>query len=285
MLGALAGIWAAVWLGEVLTLGSDPLTGLWRWTIALAAPCGWLGIGLLVSHIADIGDRQRRHDSDSQGARETSHRIMVAHEQTRKEVAGLINGRVQSRLLVLGHWLKECQEQAKDGPREVVEGLENVSNLLEEIRDQELRSITRQLYPSIIRTGLPSALNSLSDRFRSIFDVHLEISEEICSLESPINPGLTETLRLALYRVTEEALGNIARHAQANEAWVSLSLTPIQEFLLVVRDNGDGFNPAEAYPGHGLLSMEDYAAGMGGTIEVQSSQGMGTTVKTVVPLC
>ena len=66
---------------------------------------------------------------------------------------------------------------------------------------------------------------------------------------------------------------------------MSLSLTPIQEFLLVVRDNGDGFNPAEAYPGHGLLSMEDYAAGMGGTIEVQSSQGMGTTVKTVVPLC
>ena len=165
LLGALAGIWAAVWLGEVLTLRSDPLTGLWRWTIALAAPCGWLGIGLLVSHIADIGDRQRRHDSDSQGARETSHRIMVAHEQTRKEVAGLIHGRVQSRMLVLGHWLKECQEQAKDGPREVVEGLENVSNLLEEIRDQELRSITRQLYPSIIRTGLPSALNSLSIGF------------------------------------------------------------------------------------------------------------------------
>ena len=131
LLGALAGIWAAVWLGEVLTLGNDH-PGLWRWTIALAVHCGWLGIGLLPSHIVDIRERQRRHDSDSQGAHETSYRIMVDHEQTRKEVAGLIHGMVQSRMLVLGHWLKECQEQAKDGPKEVVEGVENVSNLLEE---------------------------------------------------------------------------------------------------------------------------------------------------------
>ena len=118
-----------------------------------------------------------------------------------------------------------------------------------------------------------------------MFDVHLEISPEICALEDPIGPGLSESLRIALYRVTEEAVGNIAKHAQAKETWVNLSLTPIQEFLLVVRDNGVGFNPAAAYPGHGLLSMEDYAAGMGGAIEVQSSSGMGTTVKTVVPLC
>ena len=151
--------------------------------------------------------------------------------------------------------------------------------------DQELRSITRQLYPSIIRMGLPSALNTLSDRFRSIFDIHLEISEEIATLESPVRPGLTESLRIALYRITEEALGNIAKHSQAKDAWVSLSLTPIREVLLLVRDNGEGFNPSEAYPGHGLLSMEDYAAGLGGNIEVDSSPDMGTTVKTIVPLC
>lgn len=285
LLGALSGIWAAVWLSEVLTLGSDPLTGMWMWTIALGAPCAWLGVGLVVSYIAAIGERKREQESDSEGARESRQRIMVVHEQTRKEVAGLLHGRVQSRMVALGHWLKECQEQAKDGPREVVEGLQNVSTLLEEIRDQELRSITRQLYPSIIRMGLPSALNTLSDRFRSIFDIHLEISEEIATLESPVRPGLTESLRIALYRITEEALGNIAKHSQAKDAWVSLSLTPIREVLLLVRDNGEGFNPSEAYPGHGLLSMEDYAAGLGGNIEVDSSPDMGTTVKTIVPLC
>ena len=128
-------------------------------------------------------------------------------------------------------------------------------------------------------------LNSLSNRFRSISDVHLEISKEICALESPIRLCLTERLRLAPYRITEEVLGNIAKHAQAKEAWVSLSLTSIQAFLLVVRDNCDGVNQAKAYPGHGLLSMEDYAAGIGGTIEVQSSPRMGTAAKTVAPLC
>ncbi len=284
LLGALAGIWSALWLGEILTLGSAPLAGLWKWIVALVAPVTWLGMGLLITHLVTALERRQEHDRNQDGVRESRHRIMIVHEQTRKEVAGLLHGRVQSRMVVLGHWIKQCQDRVKDGPREVVEGLENVSNLLQEIRDQELRSITRQLYPSIIRTGLPSALNSLTDRFRPMFDVHLEVSADIGALENPVRPSLNESLRLALYRVAEEALGNVAKHAQATQAWVSLSLSPVQNILVVVRDNGDGFDPATAYPGQGLLSMEDYVVGLGGTIEVDSRPGMGTTVKASVPL-
>ena len=260
------------------------MAGLWKWIVALVAPATWLGMGLLVTHLVTALERRQEHDRNIDGVRESRHRRMLVHEQTRKEVAGPLHGRVQSRMVVLGHWIKECQDRVKDGPKEVVEGLENVSKLLQEIRDQELRSITRQLYPSIIRTGLPSALNSLADRFRPMFNVQLEVSADIGALESPVRPSLNESLRLALYRVAEEALGNVAKHAQATEAWVSVSLAPVQNILLVVQDNGDGFDPSKAYPGQGLLSMEDYVVGLGGTIEVDSQPGNGTTVKVSVPL-
>ncbi len=208
---------------------------------------------------------------------------MLIHEQTRKEVAGLLHGRVQSRLVVLGHWLKDCQGQLKDGPAQAMESLEEANKLLREIRDQELRTITRQLYPSIIRTGLPSALNSLADRFRSVFSVEVLIDKDVAEMDNPMNPRLNESLRLTLYRVAEEALGNVAKHAQANEVWLSLSLSPARELMLVVRDNGRGFDRSTAKVGQGLLSIDDYVMALGGTVQVTSAAGAGTVVVVSVP--
>ena len=283
-LGALTGIWAALWLGKLLPFEYDSLAGLWRWTIAIGGPCTWLFVGLVTNQLAATVERRREYEKGIEGLRESRHRIMVVHEATRKEIAGLLHGRVQSRLVVLGHWLKECQEGFKDGPKEAVERLENVNKLLQEIRDQELRSITRQLYPAIIRTGLPSALNSLADRFRSVFSVEVEIDEWVRELESPVRPSLNESLRLTLYRVTEEALSNVAKHSQATEAKVRVSLSESKDVLLEIHDNGQGFKPAEEAAGHGLLSMEDYIEASGGAIEVKSGVGMGTVIVASVPL-
>ena len=147
-----------------------------------------------------------------------------------------------------------------------------------------LRSITRPLYPSIIRMGLPSALNALADRFRSVFEVELEIDEAVAELESPVKPGLEEPVRLALYRVAEEALGNVAKHSEAAQARVSVALLSSEEIRLVIQDNGQGFDPAVAARGHGLLSMEDYVTALGGTLEMKSGDGSGTTVKVLIPI-
>ena len=284
VLGALTGVWAALWFGKFLPFEYDPLVGLWKLTIAIGGPFIWLLMGSLANHLAALVDRRRDYEKGMEELRESRHRIMLIHEQTRKEVAGLLHGRVQSRMVVLGHWLKECQERMKDGPGDVTAGLENATKLLQEIRDVELRSITRQLYPSIIRTGLPSALNSLADRFRTVFEVELDTEKAIAELENPMRPSLDESVRLGLYRVAEEALSNIAKYSEAGRARVSLSLSPTQEILLVVQDNGRGFEPSKTPPGQGLLSMEDYTTALGGTLEVRSSVGIGTTVKASVPI-
>ncbi len=284
VLGALTGIWSALLPGKLMPFGYDSLPTLWKWTIALGGPATWLLMGLVSNHLAAIVARRRDYERSLEELMESRHRVLMVHEQTRKDVAGLLHGRVQSRLVVLGHWLKTCQDQLKDGPKEAMESLEQADKLLREIRDEEIRSITRQLYPSIIRTGLPSALNSLADRFRSMFTVELDVDEKMAELESPVKPSLDESLRLTLYRVAEEALSNVAKHAQAQEAWVTLTLSPSKEVRLVVRDNGHGFEPPEASNGQGLLSMEDYVTALGGTVEVKSALERGTMVVASVPM-
>ena len=283
-LGSLSGIWVALWLGQVLPLGYAPLAAHWKGSVGLGGPVVWLVLGLLSNRLGASADRQREYQRGMEELRESRHRMVVIHEQTRKEIAGLLHGRVQSRLIVLGHWLKECQDRLKDRPREAAEKLANATELLKDIRDQELRSITRQLYPSIIRTGLPSVLSSLADRFQTVFDVQTDVDRKLVEMEGSSGPGLDEQLRLTLYRVAEEALSNAAKYAQAREAKIRAYLSPSFEVVLEVEDDGEGFLPRETPPGQGLLSMEDYLTALGGRLEVRSSPGMGTTISASVPI-
>ena len=283
-LGALTGIWVALWLGQVHLLGYDPLAAHWKGTVGLAGPLIWLVLGLLSNHLGASADRGREYQRGMEELRESRHRMVVIHEQTRKEIAGLLHGRVQSRLIVLGHWLKECQARLKDRPHEAAEKLGDATELLKDIRDQELRSITRQLYPSIIRTGLLSVLSSLADRFHTVFEIHLDVDKRLTEMESASGPGLDEQIRLTLYRVAEEALSNAAKYSQAREATLRAYLSPLHEAVLEVEDDGEGFRPQETPPGQGLLSMEDYVTALGGRLEVRSSPGTGTTVSASVPI-
>ena len=76
----------------------------------------------------------------------------------------------------------------------------------------------------------------------------------------------------------------MAKHSHAEEARVGLSLSEFQELLLEIRDNGHGFDSTKAHSGHGFLAMENYVTALGGTLEVGSAPGMGTTVKALVPV-
>ena len=219
-----------------------------------------------------------------QDPRESRQRLILAHEQTKKEVANLIHAQVQSRLLVLGFWLKDCQELLEGGPTEAIERLGNARTILGEIIEQDLRSITRHLYPSIIRVGLPSALNSLAERFRCLFDVQVDMDGRVAEIEEPISSGFRDDLRLAVYRVVEEALTNVAKHSKATKTRIFLEFSSPEEICLTVQDDGQGFEPRDATPGHGQLSMEDYVEAQGGRLEVHSAPGLGTTVKAWIPV-
>jgi signal transduction histidine kinase len=87
--------------------------------------------------------------------------------------------------------------------------------------------------------------------------------------------------RLAFYRVAQEALGNIAKHAQATE--LEISLTNGDEIQLRIHDNGGGFDPCAVPAGHlGLIIMRERADAVGANLEIKSSPGGGTEVRLSV---
>jgi signal transduction histidine kinase len=89
---------------------------------------------------------------------------------------------------------------------------------------------------------------------------------------------LPVALHVAVYRIAQEALNNVARHARAESAWVELELSPAR-VRLTVRDDGRGFDPGPRGATHlGLRSMRERAAEAGAELTIDSATGSGTLV-------
>jgi signal transduction histidine kinase len=103
--------------------------------------------------------------------------------------------------------------------------------------------------------------------------------------EKRLNPNV----ELALYRMAQEALNNVSRHAQASQAHMNISFTP-EGVILQVSDNGKGFDvpksPAEFAPGghFGLLGLYERAELIGADLEIRSSPGQGTNLTVALPV-
>ena len=97
-------------------------------------------------------------------------------------------------------------------------------------------------------------------------------------------PDVPLAVKEALYRIAQEALQNATRHARTNRLDVRLTREP-EGLSLEVCDNGVGFDPLAAYPGHlGLRSMRERAMNAGGTLEIVSAQDCGTQIRARVPI-
>lgn len=145
---------------------------------------------------------------------------------------------------------------------------------------REVRGISHNLLPNaLIKRGLARAVRELLDQIRT--PQRLRIHLEILGLDDvPLNP----VVESALYRVIQELVQNIIKHAQATEMNLQL-LHDAGELTLLVEDNGVGFDPATLGPdaGIGLRNIESRIAYLGGTLHLDSRPGHGTTVTATIP--
>jgi signal transduction histidine kinase len=177
--------------------------------------------------------------------------------------------------LALDTLLAQLQPEAR-------ERLTEIRALLEQVEAQ-LRRLAHELRPTILDDlGLKPAIEFLADGIwkrtgRLMVVVTASIGERL--------PGHVET---AMYRIVQEALTNVIKHAQATQAVVHLVRHP-DALVCSISDNGRGFDAKarSAHPhsqGLGLIGMRERAASLGGMFSIDSTPGRGTTLKIVVPL-
>ena len=95
---------------------------------------------------------------------------------------------------------------------------------------------------------------------------------------------IPEQAKLAAYRIAEEALTNVVKHANATNVSVRLEASSGGWFKLTVLDDGKGFTPDESTEGMGIVGMRDYAEAIGGECVIQCAPGKGTKVIATLPL-
>jgi signal transduction histidine kinase len=146
-----------------------------------------------------------------------------------------------------------------------------------------VREVSHLLHPSIIQVGLVPAVERLAEDFLPRLRVELAIDVAVVRLDDPEDNRLAEPLRLAVYRVLEEALGNAARHARADQVVVSLDLKD-EQIAVRVQDDGDGFDAANVRAGLGMGSIAARVGCVGGSWRVVSAPGHGTVLEAFLPL-
>jgi signal transduction histidine kinase len=205
--------------------------------------------------------------------RRLSGSIMDSQEKERKAVARELHdelGQLLTALRMDSVWLRD---RLKDTDAKASERALTMCTLIDKTIDG-VRSMAIRLRPGVLDTlGLVDALEWLTSDFEKRTSI-------TCFFNLAPAPDIKDTLATAAYRIAQEALTNIARHAGAGRVDVSLGVED-GVLSLVVSDDGRGFDLqhlAES-EGLGLAGMRERASLAGGSLEVQSRQGMGTQVR------
>jgi signal transduction histidine kinase len=197
-------------------------------------------------------------------------RVVAAGDETRRRIERDLHDGTQQRLVSLGLELRAAQTTVPPHFGELEGALSRVAEGLATVSD-ELREISRGIHPAVLSEGgLKSALNALGRR--SAVPVELDLHAE---------RRLPERVEVAAYYVVSEALTNAARHARASVVSVELD-THDAVLRLEIRD--DGIGGADPSQGSGLVGLSDRIEALGGTFQVSSPVGNGTTLLIEVPL-
>lgn len=283
--GGVVGSIATLYVRIVIPGDFAPLTPSANLQIILIIACVWVFLGAVANHLKERAERRDEYQAslrDKIGELEASRRrIFSAHEDARQRIGVDVHG-FQSTLYAIIQLLGRCLGNLRTNPDEAGATLARAMEDLEKAKEG-LREASHLLYPSILRTaGLPGGLRSLQDRFGVTFDLSLHIDDEISRMEDVRQPSMPPLIRLVFYRFAEEALTNVQKHAKARKVSIQLRLEG-NRIVLSVQDNGTGLDAKAVTPGLGMVAMRDMLGAVGGSVQIDSVLGRGTTVTAIVP--
>jgi signal transduction histidine kinase len=217
--------------------------------------------------------RQRRRSEST--ARELSGRLITGQEKERERLARELHDDITQRLAFLA--IAASHDDRKVTARDLLWDRERIRDELIRL-SEDVHSLSYRLHPTIlVHLGLVEALKAESANY-SEFAVKLELSEK----DVPAN--LSQDVALCLFRIAQEGLRNIARHAGAHDAAIQLRAES-NGLQLTIKDDGAGFNYGQQRPaGLGLESMKQRVLLVHGKFTIRSKPGKGTILLVWVPL-
>jgi PAS domain S-box-containing protein len=224
-------------------------------------------------------ESQRILQQNETDLRSLTGRLIDAQEQERSRLARELHDDLAQRLAVFAIEVGRLQQQLVNPSAAVQEQLGEMKKGIIDI-SQDVHNLSRQLHPSILDDlGLIKAVESECNSFSRREGIEVTFNHENISTAIPKNLALT------LYRIIQEALHNVSKHACAEHVCVSLRGVG-HDVLMSVQDDGIGFDPVEVWkrPGLGLSSMRERVRLVHGEFSIRSDAQEGTEIAVQVPL-
>jgi len=257
-----------------------------------------------LAHSATLAlENARLHEERVAILRQQLAQVTAAQEEERQRIARELHDGVGPALASLNIRLRTARKLLEQDPQLAAGEIEELAELAQ-ANIQDIRRLIHDLRPAALdELGLMPALREYVARYQE--EHGLEVALTLPALPVP-SPALSEAegvaegspvegpedderlpapLETALFRIVQEALANVAKHAQTRRVEVAITRDR-REVTLCIADNGRGFDPQAPRPGThlGLWSMRERVEQLGGRFEVESVPGAGTTVRATIPL-
>ena len=234
----------------------------------------------LVVYLNDVTERRRYvaalQQSETQ-LRELSAHLETVREEEKARIAREVHDELGQMLTVLKLETSMCELAYAQLDPGLNERLNSMKRLIAQLF-QLVRDVATALRPPILDAGIASAIEWQARRFEA--RTHIP-----CLVQVPENlPALSDAKAIGLFRILQEALTNVMRHAQAHTVELTLSVEGA-DLRLTISDDGVGFVETQGRPvSFGVVGMRERVLMMGGQLSLHSEPGEGTTLSVTVPL-
>jgi PAS domain S-box-containing protein len=238
---------------------------------------GTRAICLIASDLSDVKRVEQELRASSEQSRNLAARLLLVREEERTRIAREIHDELGQSLTAVKIDVAWLASRLPRGDAATLERVRSTLALADSII-QSVRRISTELRPGILDLGLAAAVEWQAQEFQARTGIQ-------CNLRLLTEEAFAPEISTAMFRILQETLTNVARHAKATRVEV-VKQKQRNRLVLRIRDNGLGFDPEDPSISKslGLLGMRERAAMLGGGVDIASGPGKGTSVTAWVPL-
>ena len=222
------------------------------------------------SHLAEV--RQARQE-----LRNLSTQLVSTQENERRNISRELHDAVGQSLSAVQFELHDMAVVLAPYPKELVTRVDRIRELVESSAAM-VRNVAVLLRPSMLDDlGLVAALEWQSVQMARSTGLRIKVTADELPQELP------DEHKTCIFRIVQESLNNVCRHANANSVQIHLG-APDRGISVAIQDDGRGFQPATQGRGVGLIGIEERVENLGGTLIIDSGPGRGTLIRVLLPL-